>query len=77
MFGISGVEFVVIAIVTLLVVGPRQLPDVLRTAGRLYRRLNRFVGAYRTALDDALYDADDLAKKAEKFLEKKDDKRDG
>lgn len=63
MFGISGVEFSVILLVALIVVGPKQLPELLKSAGRLYRAFNRFVLKYRRVLDDALYDADEQAEK--------------
>ena len=68
MFGISGVEFSVILLVALIVVGPKQLPELLKSAGRLYRASNRFVLKYRRALDDALYDADEQAEKIKSAL---------
>lgn len=68
MFGISGTEFIVIFVVALLVVGPKQLPDVMRFCGRVYRHLNRAWRRYREIVDDALYDADRLAEKAEQAL---------
>ena len=68
MFGISGIEFLVILVVTLICVGPKQMPAALRGAGRCYRRLRRLTNACRTAVDDALYDSELLADKAEKFL---------
>lgn len=78
MFGISGVEFALIFIVVLIVVGPKQLPDVLRAVGRLYRKLNLFIRKYQQIIDDTLYDSERLADKAEKMIaskeeEKKDD----
>ncbi len=75
MFGISGSEFIVVLIVALIVVGPKQLPDVLRVCGRGYRGLRRFWRKWQNVVDDALYDADKLADRAERLLiEKKDGK---
>ncbi|MGN0904717.1 MAG: twin-arginine translocase TatA/TatE family subunit [Alphaproteobacteria bacterium] len=77
MFGISGTEFIVIFVVALLVVGPKQLPDVMRFCGRVYRHLNRAWRRYRDIVDDALYDADRLAEKAERALYLENGKADG
>lgn len=77
MFGISGSEFAVILIIALAVVGPEQLPDVLRAVGRAYRAVQRFWRKWHNAVDDVLYDADKLADRAEKLLtEEKKDGRD-
>jgi sec-independent protein translocase protein TatB len=43
MFDISFAEIVVIAIVTLIVVGPERLPKVARTLGYLLGRAQRYV----------------------------------
>ncbi len=68
MFGISSAEFGVILVIALLVVGPKQLPEVLRTFGRFYRKLNHFLKKTSQVVDDVLYDADKIAEKAEKAL---------
>ncbi len=85
MFGISSTEFVVILFVALLVVGPQQLPQVLRVCGRAYRKLNRFAKNVSQVIDDTMYDADRIAAKAEAKLngvlaekrDEKDEKTDG
>ncbi len=85
MFGISSTEFVVILFVALLVVGPQQLPQVLRVCGRAYRKLNRFSKNVSQVIDDTMYDADRIAAKAEAKLngalaekrDEKDEKTDG
>lgn len=43
MFDFGFSELVVIAVVTLIVVGPERLPKVARTAGHLLGRLQRYV----------------------------------
>lgn len=43
MFDLGFSELVVIAVVTLIVVGPERLPRVARTAGHLLGRLQRYV----------------------------------
>jgi len=67
-FGISSAEFAVILVIALLVVGPKQLPEVLRTFGRAYRKLNHFVRKASQVFDDIMYDADKIAEKTEKAL---------
>ncbi len=68
MFGISSAEFAVVLVVALLIVGPKQLPDVLRTCGRTYRKLNHFIKKVSQVIDDVMYDADRIAEKTEKTL---------
>ncbi|CAI06811.1 Sec-independent protein translocase protein TatB [Aromatoleum aromaticum] len=43
MFDFGFSELIVIAVVTLIVVGPERLPKVARTAGHLLGRLQRYV----------------------------------
>ena len=68
MFGISTAEFAVILVITLLIVGPKQMPEVLRAFGRAYRKLNQFIKKSSQVVDDIMYDADKIADKAEKAL---------
>lgn len=68
MFGISSAEFAVIFVIALLIVGPKQMPEVLRTAGRAYRKLNRFIKNSSQVIDDIMYDSDKIADKAEKTM---------
>ena len=68
MFGISSAEFAIILVIILLVVGPKQMPEVLRMAGRAYRGLNRFIKKSSQVIDDIMYDSDKIADKAEKAL---------
>ncbi|RZS87243.1 sec-independent protein translocase protein TatB [Motilibacter rhizosphaerae] len=41
MFGISGMEFVVLAVVALVVIGPDKLPGFAQDAGRFVRQVRR------------------------------------
>ena len=50
MFGISGGELLVVALVALLVLGPGRLPEAARTAGQVYGRLQRLLNEARAAL---------------------------
>lgn len=56
MFGISLTEVAVIAVVTLIVVGPQKLPKMLRTVGEWIAKLRRLTSEVRaqTGIDEIL-----------------------
>ncbi len=56
--GIGGSEIVVIAVIALLVVGPKDLPKLLRQIGR-------FVGKMRSMADDFRSSFEDMARQSE------------
>ena len=83
MFDIGWPEILVVAVLTLLVVGPKDLPVVLRTVGKYVGKLRAAGRDFSKILDDAAREADleDVVKmattngsstpraKIEKFLE--------
>lgn len=56
MFGVSFGEIVLVAVVALVVVGPRRLPQILGTMGQWVGRLRRMVTEMRrqTGIDEIL-----------------------
>ncbi len=56
MFGLSFMEIVVLLLVAVVVIGPRQLPTMLRTAGRWITKLRRMAFDMReqSGIDDVL-----------------------
>jgi sec-independent protein translocase protein TatB len=58
MFGISGVEFVVIMVAVLLVFGPKELPATMRTVGRMMRGINGMSTDMRRQFETALRQAE-------------------
>ncbi len=54
MFDIGWTELVVIGVVALLVVGPKELPALLRTIGRYVGMIKRQANEFRTQFDDAM-----------------------
>lgn len=56
MFGLSFGEFCVLIIVAIVVIGPKDMPKVLRKAGQLAGRLRRMASDVRTqsGIDDVL-----------------------
>jgi len=57
MFGIGWSEFVVIGVVALIAIGPKELPGVLRAigqwTGKIRRMANEFQGQFQEALREA------------------------
>src|SRR5882757_7216493 len=81
MFGLGWGEMVVIGIVALIAIGPKELPTVLRTIGhwmgKVRRMANEFQGQFQEALREAeLTDlkkhADDIATDISNFDPMKD-----
>src|SRR5690606_26176138 len=67
MFDIAWTEMLVIAIVLIVVVGPKDLPGMLRTVGKTTAKLRVMAGDFRKQFDEALKEAelDDIKKLAE------------
>lgn len=57
MFDIGFWEFVIVAIVAILVVGPKELPALLRTLGRMLGKLRKTADEFRKHFDDAVREA--------------------
>jgi sec-independent protein translocase protein TatB len=53
-FGIGASELMIIAAVALIVVGPRELPKVLRAVGRFVNQLRSMAGEFQKHLDAAM-----------------------
>lgn len=66
MFDIGWTELVVIACVAILVVGPKDLPRMLRAFGKTMANVRRVAGDFRKQFDEAMREAEisDLAKTA-------------
>jgi sec-independent protein translocase protein TatB len=58
MFDIGWSELLVVVIVTILVVGPKELPGLLRTIGKTVGNLRRMAGDFQHQFNDALKEAE-------------------
>jgi sec-independent protein translocase protein TatB len=58
MFGIDAPELLVIVIVAIVVIGPKDLPLALRTAGRWIGKMRRVSNHFRTGLDAMIREAE-------------------
>ena len=58
MFDIGATELLVIAIVAILVIGPKDMPLALRTAGRWIAKIRQVSSHFRTGLDAMIREAE-------------------
>ena len=67
MFGLGWGEMVVIGIVALIAIGPKELPTVLRTIGQTMAKLRRMANEFQGQFQEALREAEltDLKKHAD------------
>jgi sec-independent protein translocase protein TatB len=65
MFNVGGGEFLVIALVALIVLGPQRLPDAARQIGKAMGELRRLSSGFQDEIRGALTDADAEAARAE------------
>jgi len=65
--GIGGSELIVIAVVALIVVGPKDLPKLLRNLGRFVGKMRGMADDFRTSFEDMARQSelDDLRKEVE------------
>ncbi|GKX34022.1 MAG: hypothetical protein MnENMB40S_16400 [Rhizobiaceae bacterium MnEN-MB40S] len=58
MLDLGWQEFIVVALVLVLIVGPKDLPEMLRTFGKTTKKLRGMAGDFRKQFDDALKEAE-------------------
>ena len=58
MFDIGASELLVIVIVAILVIGPKDMPKALRTAGRWIGKLRRMSNHFRAGIDEVVRQAE-------------------
>jgi sec-independent protein translocase protein TatB len=65
MFGIDSSELLVIALVALVVIGPKDLPRVMRTVGHWVGRARGMAGHFRAGVDNMMRESElaDMEKK--------------
>lgn len=58
MFGLDMSELLIIAVVALVVVGPKELPQLLRTVGAWVGKARRMAGEFQAQMNQAIREAD-------------------
>lgn len=65
MFGVGGPELLIICVVALIVIGPKKLPEMLRSLGKGVAEFKRVGNDVKTTLDDEVSKAETEARKRE------------
>jgi len=65
MFDIGAAELLLVAIVALVIIGPKDLPAALRGVGRVIGQLRSFTGQFRFSLDSMIREAEMEGKEQE------------
>ena len=68
MFDVAFSELVVIALVGLIVIGPERLPQVARTAGHMWSRLQRYVTTVKNDISNEM-DLEAASKMKQDFVQ--------
>lgn len=69
MFDIAWTEMALVAAVALIVIGPKDLPRVLRTIGIWVRKMRNLAGEFQRNIDDMVREAelDDVKQQVERI----------
>ncbi len=67
MFDIAWSELVIIGVVALIAIGPKELPGVLRTVGQWVAKMRRLAGEFQSQFNEAMREAEvaDLKKQVD------------
>jgi sec-independent protein translocase protein TatB len=67
MFDISWTEFLLIGVVALVVIGPKELPGVMRTLGQYTRKIRSMAADFQNQFQEAMREAEmaDLKKQVD------------
>jgi len=76
MFGIGSGEILVILLVALLLLGPKEIPKVARTVGRTMKDLQRFKDDLRRSVDMEFEEYEKLENEAKEKVTKEKDTED-
>jgi sec-independent protein translocase protein TatB len=71
MFDISWTEFLLIGVVALIVIGPKELPGVLRTLGQYTRKVRGMAADFQNQFNEAMREAEmaDLKKEVDSMAQ--------
>lgn len=58
MFGVDGVELLVVAIAALLFIGPKQLPQAMRTVGRWMGKVRAYARHFNAGIESVMREAE-------------------
>ena len=72
MFDISWTEFLLIGVVALIVIGPKELPAVMRTMGQWTRKVRSMAADFQNQFQEAMREAEmaDLKKQVDDMAQR-------
>ena len=62
---VGGGELLVIGIIALLVIGPKELPGLIRSVGQMLGKVRHMAWEFRQQFDEAMREAENVTGKAE------------
>ena len=68
MFSVGFLEICVIAVVALIFVGPKQLPDLMKQAGRFFVQARRMSNEVKASVDSVIRDAETAVEEEDRAL---------
>lgn len=74
MFDVGWQELALTGVVALVVLGPKELPGLMRTAGKMMRKARQVANEFRLSLDELADEAEleEFRKHARKFANEKE-----
>jgi sec-independent protein translocase protein TatB len=75
MFGLGISEIIVIVIAALIFVGPKQLPDFIRSAGKMFVQVRRAANEVKSTVDGVIHEAETELRKEAESIETAVDKK--
>ncbi len=67
--GIGFSELMLLAVIVIIVVGPEELPSLLRTVGRYVGQVKRIADDFRSQVDEAIKDPQDELKEIQESID--------
>lgn len=67
-------EFIIILVIAILVIGPKDLPEMAKKAGKLYGEFRRMMRGLETSLSDLEKEATAETESIKKTVDERDDK---
>src|SRR5690606_22649666 len=68
LFGISWSELLLVLVVALVVIGPRDMPRLLYQAGKVFKKIRKFTGDIQASLEEIMHEEEleDITREANK-----------
>jgi Tat protein translocase TatB subunit len=70
MFNMGFTEIIVLSVIALLVIGPKQLPEVARVVGRMLNEFKRATGDISSSLAGVKREAQGFANQTQSYMQK-------